>query len=131
MTLAFIKAVKTMRMSGSPSPFTSHSSRGDNTPPATVTENHCTCQKGYPAHIPHWENRAGPEKTHGQPSLTEYAREPSMPCSSYHGKMFHCMERQKCSIWVRERKGKNAGANRKRFLLPTSLPEMTLEPHML
>ena len=45
MTLAFIKAVKTMRMSGSPSPFTSHSSSGDNTPPATVTENHHTVVK--------------------------------------------------------------------------------------
>lgn len=45
MTLAFIKAVKTMRMSGSPSPFTSHSSSGDNTPPATVTENHQTTVK--------------------------------------------------------------------------------------
>lgn len=60
MTLAFIKAVKTMRMSGSSSPFTSHSSSGDNTPPATlqrVTER----QKGHPAHFSHWERRAGPE----------------------------------------------------------------------
>lgn len=45
MTLAFIRAVKTMRMSGSPSPFTSHSSSGDNTPPTTVTENHHAVDK--------------------------------------------------------------------------------------
>lgn len=45
MTLAFIKAVKTIRMSESPSPFTSHSSSGDNTPPAAAIENHHTVVK--------------------------------------------------------------------------------------
>lgn len=45
MTLAFIRAVKTIRMSGRPSPFTSHSSSGDNTPPATITESHCISKR--------------------------------------------------------------------------------------
>lgn len=60
MTLAFIKAVKTMRMSGRSSPFTSHSSSGDNTPPATL-QRVTACQKGHPACFPHWERRNGPE----------------------------------------------------------------------
>ena len=126
MTLAFIKAVKTMRMSGSPSPFTSHSSSGDNTPPATVTENHHTGVRKATQPIFHTGREEGwPRKeTHGEPSLTESAREPPTSGSSHHGKIFHCMERQKYSIWVRERKGKNGDANRKRFLLPTSPSEV-------
>lgn len=59
LTLAFIKAVKTTRMSGSPSPFTSHSSSGDNTPPATVTENHPTVVKKATQPIFH-AGRGGP-----------------------------------------------------------------------
>lgn len=59
LTLAFIKAVKTTRMSGSPSPFTSHSSSGDNTPPATITENHPTVVKKATQPIFH-AGRGGP-----------------------------------------------------------------------
>lgn len=133
LTLAFIKAVKTTRMSGSPSPFTSHSSSGDNTPPATVTENHHTVVKKATQPIFH-AGRGGPaqeRETHGQPNIMESAREPPMSGSSHHNKMFHCMERQKCSISVRKRKGKNGGGNRRRFLHSTSLSEVMWEPHIL
>lgn len=119
MTLAFIKAVKTMRMSGRPSPFTSHSSSGDKTPPGTVTANHHTVVKKPPSPFSTLGEEAWPRKeTRGQPSLTESAREPPMPGISHHGKIFHCMERQKCSIWVREKKGKNEELTEKDFCFP-------------
>lgn len=118
MTLAFIKAVKTMRMSGRPSPFTSHSSSGDNTPPATITESHYISKRPPSSFFTLGEEGWPRNET----SLTKSAKEPPRAGSSHHGKIFHCMERKKCSIWIRERK--NGGANRKRLMFPTSIFEV-------
>lgn len=124
MTLAFIKAVKTMRMSGRSSPFTSHSSSGDNTPPAT-SQKVTACQKGHPAHFSHRERRAGSEmRLVGTQASQSLLRNRYRQAAHTMVRSFIACKGRNVTFGSDKGKETSRGANKKRLMFPTSISEV-------
>lgn len=127
MTLAFIRAVKTMRMSGSPSPFTSQSSNGDNTPPTTVAENHAVDKAATQPALCIVSRRLAQKK-----QLWSLLRNDQSQAAPIMARSFIAWKGRNVASGSEKRKGKIEELKGKnRCLLPNSLSEVMWESHIL